>query len=55
MTPEQENKTQWGWYVAGLVILLVLSQVEPKLAGGLVLLIVVYLAAVKLPGQLRGS
>lgn len=45
----------WQWYIAGLVILLVLSQTEPQLAGGLVLLIAVYLAVVKLAPQLAAK
>jgi hypothetical protein len=46
---EAQNRAQWLWFLSGLVILLVLSQTEPAIAGGLVLLIAVYLAAVKLP------
>lgn len=50
-----ENKKQWLWFGAALVLLLVLSQTQPKLAGGLVLLIVTYLAVAKLSTTLAAS
>jgi len=43
-----ENQTQWAYLGAALVVLLVLSQTNPQLAGGVVLLIALYLAVVKL-------
>lgn len=43
------------WFLAGMVLVLVLSQTYPTLAGGLVLLIVTYLAVYKLAPFLGGA